>query len=239
VLVRQLCFGLALLMAGGCVTTGTNSLAQRFVRQGKPAVDLGGPRPQASRANRAPAPLEHASINSVSSRMSSSISSLESVHPDLREATMRLRFAPTPGHHLEVARIYRRLKIFDTAHDYLATSLAVNGPHPEVLDALARLWRDWGQPGQGLSYAHRAVYLDPTWATPHNTLGTVLFALGQRTEARKQFEVAVSLEPNASWALQNLCVAYQAEGRTREAISTCRKADATRRKAPRASKESR
>jgi Flp pilus assembly protein TadD len=226
-------------MSGGCLSTGSSSFAQRFVRHGKPAVDLGGTRPKSSRTDRAPAPVEHASITSVSSRMSSSVSSLESVHPDLREATMRLRFAPTPGHHLEVARIYRRLKIFDTAHDYLSRSLVVNGPHPEVLDALARLWRDWGQPGQGLSYAHRAVYLDPKWATSHNTLGTVLFALGQRIEARKQFEVAVGLEPNAPWALQNLCVAYQAEGRTREAISTCRKADAARRKAPRASKESR
>ena len=238
-LVRQLCFGLALLMAGGCVSTGTSTFAQRFVRQGKPAVDLGGPRPDASRANRAPSPPEHASITTVSSRMSSSISSLETVHPDLREAMLRLRFAPTPAHHLEVARIYRRLGILDTAHDYLSRSLTVNGPDPAVLDAMARLWRDWGQPAQGLSFAHRAVFLAPEWATPHNTLGTVLFALGQRTEARKRFELAVGLDPGAPWALQNLCTAYQAEGRTREAISTCRKADAARRKAPRNLKESR
>jgi Flp pilus assembly protein TadD len=239
VLVRQLCLGLALLLSGGCLSTGSSTFAQRFVRQGKPAVDLGGSRPGPSRDKRAPAPLEHASISSVSSRMSSSVSSLESVHPDLREAMLRLRFAPTPGHHLEVARIYRRLGIFDTAHDYLSRSLTVNGPDPAVLDAMARLWRDWGQPGEGLSYAHRAAYLAPQWATAHNTLGTVLFALGKRIEARKRFELAVSLAPTAPWALQNLCLAYQAEGRTREAITTCRKADAAQRKAPRPSKESR
>jgi hypothetical protein len=34
-------------------------------------------------------------------------------------------------------------------------------------------------------------------------------------------------------------VAYQAEGRTREAITTCRKADAAKRKSPAESKESR
>ena len=110
---------------------------------------------------------------------------------------------------------------------------------PNLRGALARLWRDWGQPGESLSYAHRAVYLAPSWAISHNTLGTVLFRLGKRTDARKQFEEAVSLAPSAPWALQNLCIAYQAEGRTREAIIACRKADAASKKAPRASKESR
>jgi Flp pilus assembly protein TadD len=239
VLVRQLCLGLALLMSGGCLSTGSSTFAQRFVRHGKPAVDLGGTRPKASRTDRATAPVEHASITSVSARMSSSVSSLESVHPDLRDASLRLRFAPTPANHLEVARIYRRLGIFDTAHDTLSRSLTLNGPDPAVLDALARLWRDWGQPGESLSYAHRAVYLAPSWATSHNTLGTVLFRLGKRTDARKEFEEAVSLAPSAPWALQNLCIAYQAEGRTREAITACRKADAASKKAPRASKESR
>jgi Flp pilus assembly protein TadD len=230
---------LALLMAGGCASTGSSAFTQRFVRQGKPAVDLGGPRPGASRTDRAPSPLEHASINTVSSRLSSSISSLETVHPELRDAMLRLRFAPTAAHHLNVARIYRRLGILDTAHDYLSRSLDVNGPSPAVFDALARLWRDWGQPGQALSYSHRAAFAAPEWATAHNTLGTILFALGQRAEARKRFELAVGLDPTAPWALQNLCVSYQAEGRTREAISTCRRADAARRRASRAAKESR
>lgn len=238
-LVRQLCLGLAVLVAGGCASTGGGTLAQRFVRQGVPTVDLGGPRPGTLPTDRARSPLEHASITTVSSRTSSSASSLENAHPDLREAVLRLRFAPTPAHHLEVARIYRRLGIFDTAHDYLSRSLTVNGADPAVLDALARLWRDWGDLGQGLSYAHRAVYLAPSWAAAQNTLGTVLFSLGQRTEARKRFELAVNLAPNASWALQNLCLSYQAEGRTREAITACRKADAASRKVPRTTKESR
>jgi Flp pilus assembly protein TadD len=201
---------------------------------------MGGPKPKTSSRNEpASSPLEHASITEVSSRISSSASSLENVYPALRDAMWQLRLAPTPAHYMAVASVYRRLGIIDTAHDYLARSLTVNGPDPKVLDALARLWRDWGQPEQGLSYAHRAVYLAPGWATGQNTLGTVLFALGQRTEARKQFELAVSLEPNAAWALQNLCLAYQAEGRTREAITTCRKADAAKRKAPAETKESR
>lgn len=238
-LAQRLCLGLALLTAGGCASGASSSLAHRFVRQGVPAVDLGGPRPGSSPTDRGPSPLEHASITTVSSRLSSSASSLENVHPDLRDAMLRLRFAPTPAHHLEVARIYRRLGIMDTAHDYLEQSLAVNGQNPMVLDAMARLWRDWGRPGSGLTPAYQAVHMAPQWAAAHNTLGTLLFALGKRADARARFELALGLEPGAPWALQNLCVAYQAEGRTREAISTCRQADAARRRSSRAPKESR
>jgi Flp pilus assembly protein TadD len=162
--------------------------------------------------------------------VSSAASNLESVHPELRDATFRLRLQPTAAHHLLVARVYRRLGIFDTAHDYLERSLAVNGPTPEVHDALARLWRDWGEPGIALSHAHRAVYLAPAWTVARNTLATVLYALGRRLDARKQLEEAVARDPRATYVLDNLCVLYQAEGRTREAISVCRQADAARRR---------
>jgi Flp pilus assembly protein TadD len=240
VLVSRWVLVVAIVAAGGCASGGTPTLAQKFVRQGVPSVDMGGPKPKTpSRSERASSPLEHASVTTVSSRVSSSASSLENVYPELRDAMWQLRLAPTPAHYMAVARVYRQLGITDTAHDYLARSLAVNGPDPKVLDAMARLWRDWGQPQEGLTYAHRAVYMAPGWAAGQNTLGTVLFALGQRTEARKRFEQAVSLEPDAPWALQNLCVAYQAEGRTREAITACRKADAAKRKSPDTPKESR
>ena len=238
-LALRWCLALAVVVSGGCAS-GTTTLAQKFVKQGVPTVDLGGPRPKASsRHDRAPAPLEHASISEVASRVSSSASSLENVHPALRDAMWQLRLAPTPAHYMEVARIYRRLGIMDTAHDYLARSLAVNGNNPTVLDALARLWRDWGQPDRALTYAHRAVFGAPDWAAAHNTLGTVLHAVGHRSQAREEFEMAVRLQPGAAWGWQNLCLEYQAEGRTRDAISACRYADHLNRKAPAGAKESR
>jgi Flp pilus assembly protein TadD len=144
----------------------------------------------------------------------------------------RLRLAPTPAHYLEVSRIYKKLGILDTAYDYLARSLANNGNDPVVHDAMARLWRDWGRPGDGLAHAYSAIHLAPKWAPAHNTLGTLLFALGKRTEGRQRFEQAVALQPDAFWALKNLCVAYQAEGRTREAIATCHQAETARKRAP-------
>ncbi|MCC7178307.1 MAG: hypothetical protein IT177_07945 [Acidobacteria bacterium] len=230
--LRLLSGAVLALAVGGCASGGTRTLADRFVRPGTPAVDLGGPRPLASRPAKAANPLENRSITRVPSRLSSSMSALESADPELRDAMWRLMLAPTSAHHLQVARAYRRLGIFDTAHDYLARSLTLNGPDPVVHDAMARLWRDWGQPGLGLSHAYQAVHLAPDWAVGQNTLGTLLFRLGHRADARARFEAAVRYDPGAAYALQNLCVAYQAEGRTREAITTCRRADAARRRRP-------
>jgi Flp pilus assembly protein TadD len=160
------------------------------------------------------------------------MSGVEAVDPELRDAMFRLRLAPTVEHHLQVARAYRRLGIRDAAYDYLSRSLTVNGPDPSVHDALARLWRDWGQPGKGLSHAHQAVYLAPKWPVAQNTLGTLLYRLGQRADARKRFEAAVLLDPLADYALQNLCALALADGRTRDAISLCKQAEAARRGRP-------
>ena len=191
-------------------------------------MDLGGPRPRTSRVETGSSPLSHASIRDGVSRMSSALSSIETTDPALRDALFRVALAPTTAHHLQVARAYRKVGIMDAAYDYLTASLAVNGPDPAVHDALARLWRDWGNPGLGLSDAYQAVYLAPEWAAAHNTLGTLLFKLGQRDEARQRFEEASRLDPGAAYAFDNLCRLSMAEGRTRDAIGQCRQADAIR-----------
>jgi Flp pilus assembly protein TadD len=86
----------------------------------------------------------------------------------------------------------------------------------------------------GLSHAHQAIHLAPDWAVAHNTLGTLLYSLGDRAEARAWFTEAVRLDPGAAYALQNLCTLSLAEGRTREAITQCRQAEAAARRRPRA-----
>jgi len=230
--LRLLSGAVLALAVGGCASGGTRTLADRFVRPGTPAVDLGGPRPLASRPAKAANPLENRSITRVPSRLSSSMSAVESTNPELRDAMWRLKLLPSAAHHLQVARAYRRLGIFDTAHDYLARSLTLNGPDPVVHDAMARLWRDWGQPGRGLSHAYQAVHLAPDWPVGHNTLGTLLFRLGVRADARERFEAAVRIDRNAAYALENLCTVYMGEGRTRDAITACRQAAAARRRRP-------
>ncbi len=226
---RRLLAGLvALVSAAGCASAGSPTLATRFVRQGTPAVDLGGPRPLDSPKTKRPRPLEGASIAHGVSRLSTTVSSLEATDPALRDALLRVMLAPTAEHHLQVARAYRGAGILDQAHDYLTRSLTVNGPDPVIHDALARLWRDWGNPGLGLADAYRAVYLAPEWPAAHNTLGTLLYKLGLRDEARARFERVVALDPGAAYALDNLCRLSLMDGRTRDAIVQCRQADAVR-----------
>jgi Flp pilus assembly protein TadD len=214
---------MAAASAGACASAG-RTLSDRFVTQGTPAVDLGGPRLVSSRESKAKNPLKGASINNVASRSTGFMSAIESTNPALRDALFRLMLAPTAAHHLQVARAYRAIGIIDTAYDYLNRSLALNGPDPAVHDALARLWRDWGQPGNGLSHAYQAVSLAPDWPVAQNTLGTLLFQLGHRADAQVRFETAVRLDPNAAYALDNLCTLLLAQGQTREAITICRQA---------------
>jgi len=218
---------MAAVWAGACASGG-QTLADRFVTQGTPTVDLGGPRPVSSRASKATNSLKGTSISNVPSRTSGSMSAVESSNPALRDALFRVMLAPTAAHHMQVARAYRTIGIFDNAYDYLARSLTLHGSDPAVHDALARLWRDWGNPGAGLSHAYQAVNLAPEWPVAQNTLGTLLFTLGHRADARTRFETAVRLDPGAAYALDNLCTLHMAEGRTREAITVCRQAKAAR-----------
>jgi Flp pilus assembly protein TadD len=173
--------------------------------------------------------LADATITTDVSRTSSA-SSLESFDPVLRSALGRLMFAPTAEHHIAVARAYRQQGIFDQAYDYLTRSLTLNGAEPLVYDERARLWRDWGNPGSALADAHRAVYLAPQSAAFRNTLGTVLYRMGLTREAQTEFEQARALNPDAWYALANLCHVNLAQGRTREAISQCRQATVLRAK---------
>lgn len=214
--------------AGGCASGNRHTLTARFVRAGTPAVDLGGARPTPLRPVDRSA-LLHAARSARPAR--AALPSLESHDPALRSALAKLLAAPTHQHHLAVAEHYLRSGVYDRAHDYLEQSLRFNGPDPVMLEALARLWRDWGQPGEGLSHAHRAIYLAPRSPSAHNTLGTLLYHLGSRADARESFTRALALDPSAWYALANLCYMNMAAGDTKTAIAQCRQAKALRKQA--------
>ncbi len=138
---------MAAVWAGACASGG-RTLADRFVTQGTPAVDLGGPRLVSSRASKAKDPLKGKSINNVASRSTGLSSAVESTNPALRDALFSLLLAPTAGSPpAGGAAPIAPIGIFDTAYDYLAASLTLNGPGPGGARRVARLWRDWGQPG--------------------------------------------------------------------------------------------
>lgn len=216
---------LAALLTGACASGARMTLAGRFVRPGTPAVDLGGPRPVSMRAID-----RHALLRAAREARAPEVvtGSLESSDPNLQGALARALAAPTSEHYLDVADAYLRQGVRDRAHDYLTRSLAVNGPNAAVYDALARLWRDWGQPAEGLGHAHRAVFLAPQSAVAHNTLGTVLYRLGRAADARNSFSHALELDETAWYALANLCHISMTSGNTRAAIAQCRKAAALR-----------
>jgi tetratricopeptide (TPR) repeat protein len=226
---RRLGFVLAVTAIAGACASADPSLSSRFIRQGTPSVDLGGPRQTSMR------PADRKALllrERLAHPPPAALDSLEASDPALREALAGLSTtASSSEQYLAVAAAYVRRGVLDRAHDYLTRSLAVNGPNAAVYDALARLWRDWGQPGEGLPHAYRAVYLEPRSAVAHNTLGTLLYRLGRAADARASFSRALELDATAWYALANLCHVDMAAGDTLGAIDNCRRAAVLRKDA--------
>jgi tetratricopeptide (TPR) repeat protein len=138
---------------------------------------------------------------------------VESSDPALNRALTKLALVPSAATHRAVAREYRRLKIDDAAFDHLTAATKLAPADAAAYDELARIWRDWGFPNMGLGDSARAVYHAPRSAAVHNTRGTLFAALGQKQDARREFEVALSLDPGASFAAENLCRLDRLEGK--------------------------
>ena len=149
---------------------------------------------------------------------------LETFDPELGAALFAAKVNPTSAAARRVAAAYARHDIFDKAHEYLQNAVKNDPRDAANYEALARLWRDVQMPHLGLSDAHRAVYYAPSWPVAHNTLGTLLQAMGQRANARVEYERALALEPSAAYALNNLCYSDLLDGRTARAIERCREA---------------
>lgn len=164
-------------------------------------------------------------VRTISSQPArSSALTLESQDPALAKALLLLEAAPSAARHRDVADAYMRLGISDQAHEHLSAAVKLEPRDAASWDRMARIWRDWGLPHLGLTDAHRAVYFAPTSPVVHNTLGTVLHALGRRAEARAQFERALRLDPAAAYALNNLCYTWTLEGQVRAAVEACQRA---------------
>ncbi len=129
----------------------------------------------------------------------------ETQDPALAAALLRLAVIPTPEQHRAVADEYRRLGILDTAFDHLSAATRLDPRDAAAYDARARIWRDWGFPELGMGDSARAVFYAPRSAAAHNTRGTLLAAAGLTEEAQREFETALALDPNASFARANLC----------------------------------
>jgi len=123
----------------------------------------------------------------------------------LAAALLDLERGPTAPKHRAVGDAYRRARVLDMAHEHYTKATRLDRSDAASWDARARIWRDWGFPNLGLADSRRAVYFAPASAEAANTLGTIHYALGQRDAARREFERAVSLAPEAAWARHNVC----------------------------------
>jgi tetratricopeptide (TPR) repeat protein len=148
---------------------------------------------------------------------------LESTDPRLNAALFKLAAAPSADTHRSVAIEYRRLRVLDAAYEHFAAAVKLQPADASSYDAMARIWRDWGVPQRGLADASQAVAVAPKSAPAANTLGTLYQALGNFDEAKRWYNRAAALDPNAWYAVNNLCYA---EILTREpyAILTCQRA---------------
>ncbi len=227
-----------LLLATTACASGGSTFAARFITEGTPTVNVGGVETtvygQPPRPTRVALPAVPP-MRTVASRSTSNLSTLESSSPVLARALAALAASPTSDHYLDVAAAYAQAGVTDRAYDNLTEGLQHDRTNVALHDALARVWREWGFPERALSSAHTAVYYGPRSPEARNTLGTVLWDLGQRDQARRAFATAVALDLQAWYAWRNLCTATLALGPTAEAITVCRRANV----AGRARKESR
>lgn len=131
----------------------------------------------------------------------STVQSVEAADPQLAAALVRVSLASSGENHRAVAEEYMRLGIFDKADEYLSAALEIDPHDAAAWDRKARIWRDGGFPWAALPHATRAVHFAPDSAEIHNTLGTILQALGRHEEARAEYAKALSLDH----ALNTLC----------------------------------
>jgi Flp pilus assembly protein TadD len=58
----------------------------------------------------------------------------------------------------------------------------------------------------------KAITLQPEWSWPHNNLGSALYKLGRKTEARKSFDKAMQLDPTWSRPRNDIAILFREDG---------------------------
>jgi tetratricopeptide (TPR) repeat protein len=89
--------------------------------------------------------------------------------------------------------------------------------------ATVHLMFDWDWEGTGVSVA-RAIELSPNFSDAHRLRGWYLVAMGDLDRGLDELKVATRLDPTAGLTLENLAIALDFAGRSREALETVRAA---------------
>ena len=190
--------------------------AGRFAAIGAVLFGFGGCalHPQGSRAadgTSAPrAAVEAPAIRPVAGRTTAQ--ELERIDPELMAALQAVRNAGSPAGHRRLAAAYLERGILDAAYDQFTAALDADARDAVSYEGRARVWRDWGFGGRALADAHRAVFFAPASPSALNTLGTIFEALDLLPEARRSYERARELDPDAAYAAANLTRLRQRAG---------------------------
>lgn len=152
------------------------------------------------------------------------LATVESSNPRLALALAALAVFPSAQRHIEASDAYRRVGVMDKAHEQLSLAVKLDSRNARAYDGLARIWRDWGFPNMGLPDAYRAVFYAPNSPEAHNTLGTILQALGEMPAARAEYEHALALNPRAAYAMNNLGTLDLVAGEPLSAARRCEEA---------------
>ena len=221
---RASALGLAVVLTAACASRAPQGLSDRFVtRDGGVSAAEATFDAEPSIGNTRPAPLtsERESIPVVPIPKVSPGPTLETENPTLRALVAALAVRETVDGHRQAAAEYRQVRVFDQADRHLTRAIVLRPRDAGLFEERARLWRDAGVLDRALSDAHRAVYLAPTLAEAQNTLGTVLYALGQVDASRERFVRAAVLKPDAAYPQSNLCFAAFAGGALEQALMAC------------------
>lgn len=205
----------------GCAVRRPMSFTDKFVTQGEPTIDLGGPQP--ADTDEYVAKLRALAVQARPRAKSTSPDMLETQDAALRDALNVLAVAPTATAHRAVALEYRRLGIPDAAYTHISAAIRMDPDDASAYDLRARIWRSWGLPGLGLPDARRAVALAPRSATAWNTLGLMLEGRGSTTLAIRAYVRAVQIDRQAAYAWNNLCRTWTTAGEGAAAVPACRR----------------
>lgn len=208
----------------GCAMHTPPSPSQGLIRPGEPtsSSEATSEEPAEPILEESMGKPRHPQIESRPVRVLDGLSTIEQRDADLAAALARLIAWPTASNHREVADHYRRLDVLDKAYEYYTAAIQLNRYDARSYESLARVWRDWGMAHLGLVEAHRALFYAPLSASAHNTLGTILQVLGQRDDARGEYQRALDLDPSAAYAMNNLCYASFLDGSFTLALEECR-----------------
>ncbi len=155
-----LCLAGALVLTG-CAARHERSLGSRFIKEGKPTIDLGGP-PLASSG-----PL-HRQVKKVQEsaartppHTSTFGATVEGSDKGLAAALLLETLLPTADSHVVVAREYERLGILDAAYGRLNLALVVAPKMSIAHEGVARIWRKWGVPASALGFREPGGHVRP------------------------------------------------------------------------------